>query len=70
MPPPPAMSSTSRGSSGASSPPATAMPSDAAPNSNPEYMANTRPEMASGTRWFRKLRVATTSIPLATPPIP
>ena len=27
-------------------------------------------EMAAGARWFRKLRVATTSIPLATPPIP
>jgi len=30
----------------------------------------TRPAMAGGTRWLRKLRVATTSMPFAVPPIP
>ena len=70
MPPVPAMTRTARGLSGASRPPAAAMPTDAAPNSMPEYRAKTRPEMAAGTRWFRKLRVVTTSTPLARPPIP
>jgi hypothetical protein len=46
------------------------MPTEAAPNSNPVYRANTRPAMAGGTRWLRKLRVATTSMPFAVPPIP
>jgi hypothetical protein len=47
---------------------ANAMPMEMPPNSTPEYTAKTRPASADGTRWPRKLLVATVSKPFARPP--
>ena len=49
-PPAPASKSTRRGLSELSTPPAAAIPTDAAPNSTPEYTANTRPATCGGAR--------------------
>src|ERR1700733_12588027 len=70
IPPQPARTGTVRAPSTVSRPPATAIASDVAPNSSPEYNAKTRPATASGARWLRTLRVATVSAPLARPPKP